>query len=248
MKNLTAAAAVLLLSCPALAQSGPEILQKVDQAMNNFSDGTFESKLLVKEPGGQAREYGFITYQKVPDKRLVRFSSPGDVKGMGVLVENKDVMYVFLPGFQKVRRVGTHVQNQNFMGSDFSYDDMSQTVFSHSYDCKLVSQDDKAWTLELTPKRDIIKEPEFVKLVMVVEKRSNQPTKIEYYDASGKKQKTQERTNYQLFGGIHYNPEKIIIIDHRRNDHTSEIDMLGVKLNQGLKDDLFSQRSLIRGN
>ena len=34
-----------------------------------------------------AREYGFTTFQK-GDKRLVRFNSPGDVKGMGVLIEN----------------------------------------------------------------------------------------------------------------------------------------------------------------
>ncbi|MGH8324495.1 MAG: outer membrane lipoprotein-sorting protein, partial [Steroidobacteraceae bacterium] len=126
-----------LAAAPARAQSGPEILQKVDQAMNSFTDGTFESKLLIREPNGQARELTFTTYQKVPDKRLVRFSSPGDVKGMGVLVENKDTMYVFLPGFQKVRRVGTHVKNQTFMGSDFSFEDMSQTRYSPTYDAKL---------------------------------------------------------------------------------------------------------------
>ena len=84
--------------------------------MNNFTDGEFESKLFIRDPSGQSREIDFTTYQKVPDKRLVRFSAPGDFKGMGVLVENKDVMYVFLPGFQKVRRVGTHVKNADLHG------------------------------------------------------------------------------------------------------------------------------------
>src|SRR5262245_9375423 len=138
---------VLVLHCTSAlaAETGADVLGKVDQSMNSFSDGTFESKLLVREANGQAREFSFITYQKVPDKRLVRFSAPGDVKGMGVLVENKDTMYVFLPGFQKVRRVGTHVKNQTFMGSDFSYEDMSQTRYSPSYDAKLVKEDDKSW-------------------------------------------------------------------------------------------------------
>jgi outer membrane lipoprotein-sorting protein len=234
----------LAVAAPALAQTGPEVLQKVDTAMNNFTDGTFESKLRVLEPNGQAREYGFTTYQKVPDKRLVRFSSPGDVKGMGVLVENRETMYVFLPGFQKIRRVGTHVNNTNFMGSDFAYEDMAQTAFSHAYDAKLVGQDDKSWQLELTPKTP---GGDYTKIKMWVDKTANQPTKMEYYDASGKKLKTQERVDYKLENG-HYNPAKVIITDHRRNDHKSEIDFLGVKLNSGLKDDLFTQRSLIRGN
>jgi outer membrane lipoprotein-sorting protein len=235
----------LLVAAPALAaDSGPEILGKVDQAMNNFSDGTFESKLYVKEPSGQAREYGFTTYQKVPDRRLVRFSAPGDVKGMGVLVENKDTMYVFLPGFQKVRRVGTHVKNQTFMGSDFSFEDMSQTRYSHLYDAKLVKADDKGWELELTAK---LPEAEFPKLRMWVDKTAVQPTKIDYLDGGGKVLKTQERIGYHIDDAGHYGPKRVVIVDHRRNDHTSEIEFLHVKLNQGLKDDLFSQRSLIRG-
>jgi outer membrane lipoprotein-sorting protein len=243
MKILTAVV-VLACSTPALAQTGPEVLQKVDTAMNNFSDGTFESKLRVMEPNGQAREYGFTTFQKVPEKRLVRFSSPGDVKGMGVLVENRETMYVFLPGFQKIRRVGTHVNNTNFMGSDFAYEDMSQTAFSPSYDAKLVSQDDKSWILELTPK---VAGGDYAKVKMWVDKTAHQPTRMEYFDAAGKNLKTQERLDYKLENG-HYNPSKIIITDHRRNEHKSEIDFLGVKLNSGLKDDLFTQRSLIRGN
>jgi outer membrane lipoprotein-sorting protein len=242
--KIAAPLVALLFAVPALAQSGPEILEKVDQAMNNFADGTFESKLLVKEPSGQAREYGFTTYQKVPDKRLVRFSSPGDVKGMGVLVENKDTMYVFLPGFQKIRRVGTHVKNQTFMGSDFSFEDMSQTRYSHLYEAKLIKADDKGWELELVAKGP---DAEFPKLHMWVDKTAMQPSKIDYLDGSGKLLKTQERIDYHIDDAGHYGPKRVVIVDHRRNDHTSEIVFTHVKLNQGLKDDLFSQRSLIRG-
>jgi outer membrane lipoprotein-sorting protein len=227
--------------------TGAELLAKVDTAMNNFTDGQFDSKLLVKEPNGQAREFLFTTYQKVPEKRLVRFSSPGDVKGMGVLVENRETMYVFLPGFQKIRRVGTHVKNQTFMGSDFAYEDMSLTSYSPTYDAKLVGQDAKSYELELAVKPKA--EAEFPRIHLTVDKTSMQPTKIECLDANGKKLKTQERIGYTLDPtGVHYNPARIVVVDHRRNDHTSEIIFLGTKLNQGLKDDLFTQRSLIRGN
>src|SRR3954451_2149668 len=173
----------ILVAGPALADTGPEVLAKVDQAMNSFTDGTFESRLLIRDPNGQAREIGFTTYQKVPDKRLVRFSSPGDLKGMGVLVENKDTMYVYLPGFQKVRRVGTHVKNQTFMGSDFSFEDMSTTRYRAGYDAKLISQDDKQWEIELAVKPGA--EIEYPRVKMWVIKQAHQPSKILFQDASG---------------------------------------------------------------
>lgn len=227
------------------ATTGPAVLAEVDQAMNSFKDATFESKLRVIEPSGQAREYSFTTYQKVPDKRLVRFSAPGDVKGMGVLAENKDVMYVFLPGFQKVRRVGTHVRNQTFMGSDFSYEDMSNSRYSPSYEATLLKESPKGWELALTVKKG--QEQEFPRLRMWVDKTARQPTKIEFMDSTGKVLKTEEYLDYRPDGPNHYGPAKVVVTDHRRNDHRSEILFLSVKLNQGLKDDLFSRRSLIRG-
>lgn len=235
-----------LTATPALAaETGPSVLAKVDQAMNSFTDGTFESKLRVKEPNGQAREYDFTTYQKVPDKRLVRFSAPGDVKGMGVLMEKKDVMYVFLPGFQKIRRVGTHVKNQTFMGSDFSYEDMSNTRWSPNYDAKLVKEDAKTWELMLTVKKGA--EQEFPRVHMWVDKQACQPTKLDFMDGAGKVLKTEEYVDYHIDGPNHWGPAKVVVTDHRRNDHQSEIVFSSVKLNSGLKDELFSQRSLIRG-
>jgi outer membrane lipoprotein-sorting protein len=240
---------VLLLSTTAARAAdptGPEILARVDHAQNAFTDAIFESRLFVREPGGAAREFGFITYQKVPEKRLVRFTAPGDVKGMGVLIENRETMYVYLPGFQKIRRMGTHVKNQTFMGSDFSFEDMSQTTYSPMYEAKLVGQDDKTWQLDMTVKPGI--DTEFPKLKMWVDKSCSQPTRIEYYDNAGKKLKTQERTEYYKDSPEHFQPKHIIITDHRRNEHVSQIDFTGTKINSGLKDDLFTQRSLIRGN
>lgn len=246
MKIAVGIVALLLGSGSALADSGSDVLGKVDTAMNNFTDGEFESKLLIREPGGAAREIDFTTFQKVPDKRLVRFSAPGDLKGMGVLVENKDVMYVFLPGFQKVRRVGTHVKAQTFMGSDFSYEDMSLSRYSPTYDAKLVKEDANSWELDLNVKPG--QEIEYPRVHMWVEKKSHQPTKVDFMDGSGKVLKTTEYFDYHIDGGTHYGPAKVVVTDHRRNDHKSEIQFVSTKLNQGLKDDFFTQRTLIRGH
>jgi outer membrane lipoprotein-sorting protein len=238
--------ALCAVSSPAWADpTGPELLGKIDHALNCFKDAVFESKLLIKQPDGQAREYGFTTHQK-GSKRLVRFTAPGDVKGMGVLVESESTMYVFLPGFQRVRRMGTHVKNQTFMGSDFGYEDMSQTSFSSSYESKLVGSDDKNWIAELTPKKG--QDVEYARIKVWADKSMFQPTKLEYYDAGGKKLKTQERLDYHKDSPEHWQPGRIVMTDHRRNDHKSEIVFSSSKIDGGLNDDLFSVRSLVRGN
>jgi len=246
MKRL-ALALLLLGPSPALAAdpTGPEVLAKMDHALNCFKDGTFDAKLLVRQPDGQAREYGFTTYQK-GDKRLVRFNSPGDVKGMGVLIENPTTMYVFLPGFQRVRRMGGHVKNQTFMGSDFASDEMAATSFAPMYDAKLLGQDDKNWIIELTAKAG--QDLEFPKLKVWADKTMFQPTKIEDYDKDGKKLKTQERADYKKDSPEHWQPYHIIMTDHRRGDHKSEIVFISTKIDSGIGDDTFSVRQLVRGN
>jgi len=247
MNRILLALALALGASPALAAdpTGPEVLAKMDHALNCFKDGTFEAKLRVKQADGSAREYAFTTQQK-GTKRLVRFSSPGDVKGMGVLVENESTMYVFLPGFQRVRRVGGHTKNQTFMGSDFAADEMAATAFAPIYDAKLIGQDDKNWILELTQKAGL--DLEFPKLKVWADKSFFQPTKIEDYDKDGKKLKTQERSEYKKDSPEHWQPFHILMTDHRRSDHQSEIVFTATKIDSGIPDDVFSVRSLARGN
>jgi outer membrane lipoprotein-sorting protein len=237
----------LALALPARAAepSAAELLAKIDYAMNSFRDAVFELKLLLKQPDGKTREYVFTTYQKVPNKRLVRFSAPGDVKGMGLLVENLETMYVFLPGFQRVRRMGTHVKNQSFMGSDFSFEDMSEIAYGNSYVPKLLGSDAKSWIVELTAKPGL--DLEYPTIKMWADKVVLQPTRTEYYDPSGRLQKTQLRSGYTRDSPQHYSPAKVVNIDHRRNNHTSEVVFISTKIDAGLPDELFSVRSLMRG-
>ncbi len=244
--RLVIACLLLPLTASAAEPTGPEILAKVDEQLNAFKDAIFESKLLVRQPDGKAREYQFVTYQKVPEKRLVRFLAPGDVKGMGMLVENRETMYVYLPGFQKIRRLGTHVKNQSFMGSDVGFDDMSQTTFGANYDAKLGAPEADKYLLELEQKKGL--DLEFPKMKMWIDKTKFVPLKMEFLDSAGKKLKSQIREDYKQDSPKHWQPMHITFIDHRRNDHTSEIVFSATKLDSGLSDDLFTQRSLLRGN
>jgi len=61
-------------------------------------------------------------------QRLVRFSSPADVKGTAILLvehpKADDDMWIYLPALKKVRRLVSSNKKDSFAGSDFSYGDV----------------------------------------------------------------------------------------------------------------------------
>ena len=93
------------------------------------------------------------------------------------------------------------------------------------------------------------KEGDFPKRKIWIDKTIHQATRIEDYDAKGTNVRSQVRSDYRKDEGPveHWTPYNIKIVDHRRNDHATEIIMLSSKVNQKVPDDTFSQRSLVRG-
>lgn len=232
-------------------ESAEELLKRVDSQLSAFQDAKFEFKMVIKEPSGSAREIEFLTFQKGRQKRLVRFLAPADVKGMGFLMESADVMYALLPAFgNRVRRVATHQMSGSFMGSDLNNDDMATVEFSPTFLPKYVGNEGDTAIVELTVRPG--KQAEFPRIKIWVERKNALISKLEYYDASGKKLRTQLRQDYKQDNHPgnppHFSPGRMVFIDHRRNDHQSELILKSSVLDTGLSDDLFTVRSLQRGS
>jgi outer membrane lipoprotein-sorting protein len=181
------------------------------------------------------------------ERRLVRFVAPPDLRGMGILVESRDTMYVYLPGFDKVRRVGMHARTQNVMGSDFNYDDLGVLRLSHDYDAQLVSATPAEFVVDLNTKAG--RDPLYTKLRAWVSRKCLQYSKIEYYDAHGMHVRTQLREYREGKGaGKRCILTKTMMIAHNRGNHMTQADIVEAKFNEKLPDELFTVRSLARGN
>jgi len=224
--------------------TAPEILGRADDTANSAADQWFESKLRIVNPNGAVKEGMLHIWQKGAEKRLIRFYAPAEFKGMAVLVENRDTSYVYLPGFQRDRRIAAHSRNQGFIGSDFTYDDMATTRWSKDYDPKLLASETDQWVLELRPKAG--RKEEYPLLKMWVSKKHLQVTRVEYHDAAGQKLRTQTREDFQPSANVQV-PRAIRIIDHRRNNHLSEMLVLQHRANTGISDEMFTRRQLARG-
>ena len=227
--------------------TGQQIIDAVD--MDTFArDEHYKVRLRVGDASASAPVID--VYQKTLggiEKRLVRFASPPDLRGMGILVESRETMYVYLPGFDKVRRVGMHARTQNIMGSDFNYDDLGVLRYSHDYDATLVQTTPAEYVVEMSSKPG--RDPIYVKLRAWIGRKCMQYTKIEYYDAHGMHVRTHLREYREGKGaGKRCLITKTSMIAHNRGNHMTVAEILEANIGDKLPEDLFTVRSLARGN
>ena len=239
-----------------------EILQKSDLVVNAPKDQEFTLKMTLIDKEGKEKEREAKMWQKGGDKRMIKFLSPADQKGIGFLDLPDDVMYLYLPAFKKIRRIASHVKNESFAGTDFTYDDMATINYSDEYAPKLletktreclileekggkpewVSKEIDHYLLELQPKPGIKKD--YSKLVIWIRSDNFYQTRIEYYDRKGNLWKIQQRRKLKKVGG--YWTAMEAEMSDLKKEHKTKNSINEVKFDQGLKDELFTKRYLKR--
>lgn len=224
--------------------SGEQILEKSDAVVNASQDMVYamEMKLIDKEGNEKIREAKMM--QKGTDKRMFKFLTPADVKGVGVLTLEDDIIYLYMPAFHKIRRIASHVKNDTFMGTDFTYDDMSTMDYHADYDVKDILDEKDEWVLILVPKKEKAEEKDYSQLKMWVRKIDYYQMKIEYYDRSGKLRKVMDKKNIEKIGK--YIVAKEMKMKDLKKDHSTIMSMKDIKFDNGLTDKDFSKRKLKR--
>ncbi len=231
----------LMLTTIANAQTGKEILVKVDSVMNAPKDMTAVEKMTLTDKSGSQKDRDTKIYQKGSEWRLVRFLKPADVRGVSFLRLASNRLYLYLPAFRKVRRISSSVKNENFMGTDFSYEDMSQSSYSNDYTAKLLKKENKQYVLELKPKPNA--DVSYEKLILYVDQSNYVYRKIEYYN-NGKKVKVLTVDNIEKIGKYWFG--KKMEMRNLKNDHKTTLTLTGIKFDQGLSNRVFTERNLKR--
>lgn len=167
------------------AQTGLEILKKTDDVMYAPKDQTAKVKIILTDKKGNQQEREAEYIQKGSEMRLFKFTAPASQMGITFLSLPNDVIYIYLPAYEKERRIASHVKNQTFAGTDFSYDDMESRPLSDEYNAELLSQTSDAWKLKLVPKEGV--ESDYSRLEMTVNKDNNYLRQVDYYDRGGQK-------------------------------------------------------------
>jgi outer membrane lipoprotein-sorting protein len=222
----------------ASAQDASTILKNVDNVLFSAKDMSGNNKIILIDKSGKEDIREATTQQKGTDKRMFRFTAPSSQAGIAVLSLPEDVMYLYLPAFGKERRIASSAKNQNFAGTDFSYDDMESKPYSDKYTVKLLSTEKDSYILELIP---ISPKSDYSKVIMKVNKTNFYPEVLEYHNKGNIKTKEAKYTFIKI--GNYWNPEEIEMTDLKKN-HKTKMLMSNVKYDQGISDEEFTVRKL----
>jgi outer membrane lipoprotein-sorting protein len=233
--------AITLCSAYAYAEDPPatEILDKMDRSMNGYADQQMDVTMVIVDVDGTKKSYDFTIYQKGDVKRYILFTS-GEIKGMATLIEDRERVYAYLPGFKKVRRVATHNMNQSFAGSDFTNNDMATVSWTKNYDAKMDHADADSWYLLCTPKPGT--QSDYSKAIVKVDKKTFSQMGVDYYDAKGAKVKMFANYDLKDYHGVVRT--SLVTLSDPRTGHKTELHVKDFKVNQGLNDDLFTVRQM----
>ena len=228
------------ISTTAQELSALDIVKKMDAVVNAPKDQKMSLTMILIDKNGNEKKRQTEMYQKGDETRLIRFLSPADQKGISFLSLPDDVMYLYLPAFRKIRRIASHVKNESFAGTDFSYDDLSSFKYAEEYNPKLLETTDEFYILELTPKPDIKKD--YSKLKMWVRKDNFYPAKIEHFDKGGNLWKVMERRKIEKKGSYWVALE--MEMKDLKKSHSTKSITEAIELDSGLSDQIFTKRNL----
>src|SRR5690606_5838035 len=195
------------------ANAGPtakEIMDKV--ALNLKLDGSEAVvKMVIVEKNGNSRTNKLSMATKLYDggkteKRIYRFLDPADVKGTSVLVfdyeAKADDLWIFLPALRKTRRIVASDRGKAFMGSEFSFADLTIPDLS-TYGASLVKEEsaggEQCYVVDVTPKdAGVAKEEGYSKKTYWVSKATFAVRKGVFYDLGGAKLKELTTSDIKL--------------------------------------------------
>ena len=217
-----------------------QILDKADDVINAPQDQDLKIKLILINKKGNEKIREMSMLQKGSDKRVVKFLSPADQKGIAFLSLPDDVMYIYMPAFKKVRRIASHVKNTKFAGTDFTYEDMEAVRYSDKYIPEFIEKKDNHFLLQLTPKEGI--KTDYSKLIMWFRVDNFYITKIDHYNRGDKLFKIMTRNNIEEING--YWIAKESEMQDLKSKHTTKMIIEEVKLDSKISDDKFTKRNL----
>lgn len=223
------------------SKSGTEWLEAIDRANSPFQDAQLEVRVEVQKGNTQV-ERTLEIWQRGSTERRVRMSAPARLAGVSLLVVEDGSLYSYLPAYRRTRKVVGEQRGDAFMGTDFSFDDLSRTGFADEFTAQVENTDGPLITLIL---RAI--EPNkhrYPTLRLRVEGDSHLPRSIEHLDPSGSVQRRVQLNDVREVAG-HPFAHQIQLDDLERSRQcTATIE--SIQVNQNLPDRLFQVGQLGR--
>ena len=249
--SIFVAAAGLPVLARSAELSADEIVKRSLEAFY-YAGNDMRAKVQMKlaNPQGQIREREMtmlrINLGKSGDQRYyIYFHGPADVKGTSFLVwkypVKEDDRWIFVPTLKLVKRIAADDKRSSFVGSDFTYEDVSGRDLDDETHV-LVRKEDlggrPAYVVESKPKAQM----DYSRRVSWIDRERWLPLKEEYFDVRNELLRTFTADKVEQTGK--YWTITARTMKNLQSGHRSEVVFREVEYEVGLKPDIFTERYL----
>lgn len=188
-------------------------------------------------------------------KYYMYFHQPPDVRRMTFMVwkypKKEDDRWIYVPAVDLVRRIAASDARSSFVGSDFTYEDISgRDVGSDTHQLLREEKvgDRDCYVVESVPKEPI----DYVRKVSWIDKTTFLPLKEEYYDLQKELVRVFSADKIEEVAVGESKERKIFptvtrrIMKNIKTGHRTEVNFTSVSYNIGLGDNIFTERYLRR--
>tara|TARA_B110000438_G_scaffold301332_1_gene355954 strand:- start:2302 stop:3009 length:708 start_codon:yes stop_codon:yes gene_type:complete len=210
-----------------------------------------ENTMVLTNKKGKKKTSKLISKSKDDsNKQMIWFLEPKDDYGISFLkIEHKnqdDFMNMWLPGFKKFRRISSQKKTDSFMGSDLSFEDLTNRDIE-DYEYVLLADDipcnknsDICFKLLSKPKNI---NSEYSKHITWITKDNYLAIKEESYDKDEKLLKL-KNIKFKKIDTFHIMNE--LFVNNIQKNHSTLLTIDKINLNLGYKDELFHTKTLKR--
>ena len=180
-------------------------------------------------------------------KYFMYFHKPADVKDTTFMVykypDRDDDRWIFIPAINLVKRIAANDKYSSFVGSDFTYEDISgrkPEEDTHTLLRKEKLNDRNCFVIESIPKET----SEYTKRFSWIDETSFLPLREEFYDRQNELYRRFEAQELKDIDGILTIIKRIM--KNVKTGHRTEVTFQEVEYNLGMEDNVFSERYLRR--
>ncbi len=237
---------ILLFSASTVfALTVDEIMDKMEETAPDFTtQKTISEMILIDKDGKEEAREMIMFSQKGEDDQtstLMRFLSPKSVKGVTLLnIDDGEKIYLYMPAYNKPRRIASSSKGDEFMGTGLSYEDMGMDYENKDYEKKLLEETDREYIIEVLPSEEDVS---YEKIILHVDKENFYAKKVEFYEAGSELTKTLTIDKIKVEDTGKVTPLEIAFTDMVEN-RVTKIIIKEIEYNVELSSSFFSIRTL----
>ncbi len=226
--------------------TGPVIIQKVASSPTPETvNATLTMKLVNKE--GEEKTRKLEAWKRGNQDSVMLFRAPENVAGTALLKtvndDGEENTWLYLPSLDLTKNMSQEAENRQFMGSDFTYDDLgARNTDEYTYELLRVdnSAGDKIYVVE-----GVAKNPEmtgYSKIRSWISEKYWKPEKVEYYDPDGELLKVQRNSSIEQIKGF-WVVQKMAMENKQRGSKTV-LTWKDYRINTELPENIFDPEAL----